>query len=99
MAAVEKGAVPGVQLAQRSRRQVRAGGRQVCGAVCIVGLPPQPSVPGSRTHTSFVSPGPRVESIMVSAPPLVAWRYNVQPAPGSEEERLERVLRQPQEWV
>ncbi len=43
--------------------------------------------------------GGRMESIMVSAPPLIAWRYNVTPAAGSEEERLLRVLQQPQEWV
>lgn len=43
--------------------------------------------------------GGRVESIMVSAPPLVAWRYNVQPAPGSEEERLVLALQQPREWA
>jgi coproporphyrinogen III oxidase len=36
---------------------------------------------------------------MVSAPPLIAWKYNVQPAAGSEEERLVEVLRQPREWV
>ncbi len=41
----------------------------------------------------------RMESIMVSAPPLIAWRYNVQPEPGSPEEQLVRVLQKPQEWV
>jgi len=43
--------------------------------------------------------GGRVESIMVSAPPLIAWKYNVQPAPGSEEERLVEVLRSPKQWI
>lgn len=43
--------------------------------------------------------GGRVESIMVSAPPLIAWRYNVQPEVGSEEERVVEVLRQPREWA
>ena len=43
--------------------------------------------------------GGRVESIMVSAPPLIAWRYDVTPAPGSEEERLVNALRTPREWV
>lgn len=43
--------------------------------------------------------GGRIESIMVSAPPLVAWRYNVAAAPGSEEARLEAVLRQPRDWA
>lgn len=43
--------------------------------------------------------GGRVESIMVSAPPLIAWRYNVTPQPGSPEDELMQVLRKPREWV
>eukprot|EP00878_Enallax_costatus_P026616 GHUV01028569.1.p1 GENE.GHUV01028569.1~~GHUV01028569.1.p1 ORF type:complete len:104 (+),score=15.84 GHUV01028569.1:918-1229(+) len=43
--------------------------------------------------------GGRVESIMVSAPPLIAWKYNVVPEPGSEEEKLVQVLQQPRDWV
>ena len=43
--------------------------------------------------------GGRIESIMVSAPPLISWRYNVVPEAGSEEEKLVRVLQQPQTWV
>lgn len=41
----------------------------------------------------------RVESIMVSAPPLIAWRYRAEPAPGSEEARLLDVLREPRTWA
>jgi len=43
--------------------------------------------------------GGRMESIMVSAPPNVKWKYQVVPEKGSEEERLLGVLRQPREWV
>ena len=43
--------------------------------------------------------GGRVESIMVSAPPLIAWKYNVQPTEGSAEGALLDVLRQPREWT
>lgn len=43
--------------------------------------------------------GGRVESIMVSAPPLIAWRYNVVPPPGSREAALLEVLAQPRDWV
>lgn len=43
--------------------------------------------------------GGRVESIMVSAPPLIAWKYNAKGKEGSEEERLEKVLAQPKEWI
>ena len=43
--------------------------------------------------------GGRLESIMVSAPPLIAWRYNVVPAEGSAEAAVVSVLQSPQEWV
>jgi len=43
--------------------------------------------------------GGRVESIMVSAPPLIAWRYRAEPAPGSEEARLLDVLQEPRAWA
>ncbi|GIL45564.1 hypothetical protein Vafri_2760 [Volvox africanus] len=42
--------------------------------------------------------GGRIESIMVSAPPLIAWKYNVVPEPGSPEEDLLKVLQQPRSW-
>lgn len=43
--------------------------------------------------------GGRIESIMVSAPPLIAWKYNVVPKEGSEEENLVQLLKQPREWI
>ncbi|CAM9444207.1 unnamed protein product [Ascophyllum nodosum] len=43
--------------------------------------------------------GGRVESIMVSAPPLVAWKNNRVPDTGTEEDRLLEVLREPRDWV
>jgi coproporphyrinogen III oxidase len=42
----------------------------------------------------------RVESIMVSAPPLIAWSYNVVPPEGSREAATLELLRgTPREWV
>lgn len=43
--------------------------------------------------------GGRIESIMVSAPPLIAWKYNVQAEPGSPEAELEALLRTPRQWA
>ncbi|KAK9831321.1 hypothetical protein WJX81_002110 [Elliptochloris bilobata] len=43
--------------------------------------------------------GGRVESIMVSAPPLVAWRYMAEPKIGSAEAALLAVLREPRTWA
>lgn len=41
----------------------------------------------------------RIESILMSLPPVVQWKYDHHPALGSEEERLIKVLQQPKEWV
>ncbi|MDX1328554.1 MAG: oxygen-dependent coproporphyrinogen oxidase [Arenibacter sp.] len=41
----------------------------------------------------------RIESILMSLPPHVQWRYDHHPEEGSEEERLIKVLTKPKEWV
>ncbi|HTK82216.1 MAG TPA: oxygen-dependent coproporphyrinogen oxidase [Bacteroidota bacterium] len=41
----------------------------------------------------------RVESILMSLPPEVHWRYNHQPEDGSREAALLSVLKQPRTWV
>ncbi|CAD7697588.1 unnamed protein product [Ostreobium quekettii] len=43
--------------------------------------------------------GGRMESVMVSAPPLVAWDYDVRPEAGSPEARLLDVLKEPRDWL
>src|SRR5690554_1894508 len=43
--------------------------------------------------------GGRTESILMSLPPLVKWRYNWQPEPGSDESRLYDYFLQPQDWL
>lgn len=43
--------------------------------------------------------GGRVESILLSLPPLVAWHYNLQPAPGSKEAELQDKFLKPQDWA
>ncbi|MAH61016.1 MAG: oxygen-dependent coproporphyrinogen oxidase [Legionellales bacterium] len=42
--------------------------------------------------------GGRVESILMSMPPLAAWHYDWQPQPGSREAKLESFL-MPQDWI
>ena len=42
---------------------------------------------------------PRVEGVMVSAPPMIAFDYNYIPKVGSEEERLVKILKNPKDWV
>lgn len=42
---------------------------------------------------------PRVEGVMVSAPPLIAWEYNHVLEEGSEEERLMTILKSPIDWI
>jgi coproporphyrinogen III oxidase len=41
----------------------------------------------------------RTESILMSLPPKVAWRYDAQPTPGSPESTLLEALRQTRDWV
>jgi coproporphyrinogen III oxidase len=42
---------------------------------------------------------PRVEGVMVSAPPMIAFEYNNRIDPGSREALLMEVLKDPKEWV
>jgi coproporphyrinogen III oxidase len=41
----------------------------------------------------------RIESILMSLPPVVRWDYDAQPMPGSEEAKLLAVLVTPKDWV
>ena len=43
--------------------------------------------------------GGRTESILMSMPPVVNWRYNWQPEPGTPEARLTSDFLVPREWV
>jgi coproporphyrinogen III oxidase len=43
--------------------------------------------------------GGRTESILMSLPPIVKWRYNWQPEAGSEEARLYTDFLPPRDWV
>ena len=43
--------------------------------------------------------GGRTESILMSLPPLVKWRYNWQPEPGSPEEKLNTYYLKPRDWL
>jgi len=41
----------------------------------------------------------RIESILMSLPPHVQWKYNHEPKPGSEEAKLLDVLKNRKEWI
>lgn len=41
----------------------------------------------------------RIESILMSLPPHVQWRYDHHPEAGSDEEKLVQILKNPKEWV
>jgi coproporphyrinogen III oxidase len=43
--------------------------------------------------------GGRTESILMSMPPVVNWRYNWQPEPGTPEARLYSDFLVAREWV
>jgi len=50
------------------------------------------------THFGLQSGG-RTESILMSLPPLVSWRYDWQPQPGTPEARLHDVFLKPTDWA
>jgi len=41
----------------------------------------------------------RIESILMSLPPKVQWVYDNHPEPGSDEEKLLTILKNPIEWI
>ncbi len=41
----------------------------------------------------------RIESFLMSLPPHVQWHYNHHPEPGSQEEKLLEVLKNPKDWT
>ena len=43
--------------------------------------------------------GGRAESILMSLPPIVRWRYDWKPAPGTPEARLYEILMPPRDWA
>jgi len=43
--------------------------------------------------------GGRTESILMSLPPLVKWRYDWRPAPGTPEAKLYEVFLKPRDWL
>ena len=43
--------------------------------------------------------GGRTESILMSLPPLVSWRYDWQPEPGSAEAELQATFLKPKAWI
>ncbi|KAK6347053.1 Coproporphyrinogen-III oxidase, variant 2 [Orbilia brochopaga] len=51
------------------------------------------------TSFGLNTPGARVESILMSLPLTARWQYMHEPAPGSKEERMVKVLKEPVEWV
>ncbi len=50
------------------------------------------------THFGLQSGG-RTESILMSLPPLVSWRYDYQPAAGSPEAKLYDIFLKPADWA
>jgi coproporphyrinogen III oxidase len=55
----------------------------------------------TENSSKFVkaAPDPRVEGIMVLAPPLIAWEYKHVIEEGSDEAKLMEVLKKPRDWI
>jgi coproporphyrinogen III oxidase len=51
------------------------------------------------TKFGLYTPGARIESILMSLPLTARWEYMHRPAAGSEEAKLMKVLRNPEDWL
>eukprot|EP00794_Sanderia_malayensis_P014369 gene14369-15867_t len=51
------------------------------------------------TKFGLLTPGARIESILMSLPLTARWEYMNTPEPGSKEDELLTVLRSPRDWV
>jgi coproporphyrinogen III oxidase len=51
------------------------------------------------TKFGLMTPGSRIESILMSLPLTARWEYCNEPADGSEEQRLLEVTRKPRYWL
>ncbi|XP_015510627.1 oxygen-dependent coproporphyrinogen-III oxidase isoform X2 [Neodiprion pinetum] len=51
------------------------------------------------TKFGLLTPGARIESILMSLPLTAKWQYMHKPEPGSEEDKLMSVLREPKDWL
>jgi coproporphyrinogen III oxidase len=52
-----------------------------------------------RGTTFGLQSGGRTESILMSLPPMVSWRYDWKPEPGTPEARLYELFLKPQDWL
>ena len=51
------------------------------------------------TKFGLLTPGARIESILMSLPTFAKWEYSHQPSPNSPEAALVEVLKEPKDWV
>ena len=51
------------------------------------------------TKFGLYTPGARIESILMSLPLYARWEYMHRPSPGSEEDRVMEVLKNPEDWL
>ena len=51
------------------------------------------------TKFGLATPQARIESIFISMPLYARWEYRHEVEPGSREEKLQKVLQEPRDWL
>lgn len=72
--------------------------RDMCSSIFVV-VVVQQQLYDRGVKFGLANANPRVEGVMVSAPPVIAYEYNHQIPEGSNEAELVEILKQPRDWV